>query len=78
MIVAIIVVILICSAISDHASAVDWETSEYNAERRHRELMESQQSRKTKSTKATRRRAIKDPSGRVLCEEIIVESLEDV
>lgn len=78
MLVAIIVVILLCSAMSDHASAVDWEASEYNAEQRHRELMELQRHKKTRSTKATRRRAIKDPNGRVICEEVIVESLEDM
>lgn len=80
MIVAIIVVILLCSAMSDYASALDWEASEHNAEIRHRELMRSQQSRKrrTKSNRTTRRRAIKDINGRVLCEEVIIESLEDI
>ena len=40
LIAIIIVVILICSAMSDSAAAKDWERSEELAEMRHQELME--------------------------------------
>ncbi len=57
----------------------DWEVSERNNERRHRELleeqlrhhevMESQERRKT----VTRRRYLRDEKGRFIAEEISVE-----
>ena len=82
MIVAIIVVLLLLSAMSDWADAKDWEASESNAERRHQEALEvyerkleayEEKVRKNKVTKATRTRAIKDRSGRTLVEEVVIE-----
>lgn len=83
MIVAIIVVILICSAMSDWGAGEDWEVSEYNAERRHNELMNVCKSRETptvvhREDRTIQRRAIKDSAGNTLVEEVIVESLEDL
>ena len=40
----------------------DWERSERNKERRHKELMEAQKKRKT----ATRRRVLRDEHGRFI------------
>ena len=51
------------------ASAEDWERSERNKERRHRELMEAQKKRKT----VTRRRILRDEKGRFIAEEIQIE-----
>lgn len=51
------------------ASGSDWEQSERNKERRHRELMEAQRKRK----KVTRRRVIRDENGRFIAEEISME-----
>lgn len=77
MIVAIIVVLLLLSAMSDWADAKDWEASERNAEIRHQEMLEAyeKKTRKNRNTvnKATRTRAIKDASGRTLVEEVIIE-----
>ena len=80
MITIIIVTILICSAMSDWASGKDWEQSERNAEIRHQELLralENQPKQLAKKPEAfnriTRRRAIKDNSGRVLVEEVIID-----
>lgn len=82
MIVLIIVLILICSAMSDTASAKDWEASEYNAEMRHRELVDAVSAKNTrtvhKENREIARRAISDGNGRTLVEEVIVESLEDL
>lgn len=82
MIITIIVVILICSAISDWTAGEDWEVSERNAERRHDELMNVCQNKnittKHKEDRTIQRRAIKDSNGNTLVEEVIVESLEDL
>ena len=51
------------------ASGKDWERSERNKERRHRELMEAQKKRKT----ATRRRVLRDEHGRFMAEEVTIE-----
>lgn len=51
------------------ASGSDWERSERNKERRHRELMEAQRKHK----KVTRRRIIRDENGRCIAEEIQIE-----
>lgn len=80
MIALIIVVILLCSAMSDWASGADWEASERNAELRHQEMLEAYE-RQTKVLKKkpasfnriTRKRAITDGSGRTLVEEVIVD-----
>lgn len=81
MLTAIIVVILICSIISDMGSASDWEASERNAEIRHQELLDAYEKHLKEKPKSgnrlTRRRAIKDSNGRVLVEEIILDSVED-
>lgn len=75
MILILIAVILILSAMSDWADAKDWEASEAAAERRHRELMRAarSQAKAVGLKRAVRRRAIKDASGRVLAEEVILE-----
>lgn len=75
MILILIAVILILSAMSDWADAKDWEASEAAAERRHRELMRAArgQAKAVGLKRAVRRRAIKDASGRVLAEEVILE-----
>lgn len=82
MIVAIIVVILLCSAMSDWGAGKDWEASEENAERRHEELMNVYQNKvpsvKHKEERTIQRRAIRDSAGNTLVEEVIVESLEDL
>ncbi len=74
----LIAIILLCSAMSDWAAASDWETSEREAERRHRELMEvTRKKTLSKSNpKITRRRFIKDKHGNILAEEIIVDDDE--
>lgn len=81
MLTVIIVVILICSIISDMGSASDWEASERNAEIRHQELLDAYEKQAKKNSKSgnrlTRRRAIKDSSGRLLVEEIILDNVED-
>jgi hypothetical protein len=81
--IALIIVILLCSAMSDYASAEDWESSERNADLRHEEMMRtltyySKPSRKHKENRKIRKRAIKDSYGNTLIEEVIVESLEDL
>lgn len=75
MIVAIIVVLLLLSAMSDWADAKDWEASERNAEIRHQELLKVYEKKAKKSgvTKASRTRAIKDRNGNTLVEEVILE-----
>ncbi len=82
MIVLIIVVILLCSAMSDYAAAEDWESSERNAELRHEEMMEVLTYKKPrtvhKKNRTIRKRAIKDSYGNTLVEEVIVESLEGI
>ena len=82
MITLIIVVILLCSAMSDSASASDWETSERNAERRHNELMEATKSRdlqlsRHREDRQILRRVITDSYGNKIAEEYIDESVED-
>ena len=82
MITLIIVVILLCSAMSDSASASDWETSERNAERRHNELMEATKSRdlqlsRHREDRKILRRVITDSYGNKIAEEYIDESVED-
>ena len=47
----------------------DWERSERNKERRHKELMEAQKKRKT----ATRRRVLRDEHGIFIAEEVTIE-----
>ena len=71
----LIAIILFCSALSDFASASDWETSEHNAELRHQELLEEQRklARRRKNPTVTRRRFIKDKHGNILAEEVIVD-----
>lgn len=80
--IALIIVILLCSALSDYASAEDWESSERNADLRHEEMMRTltynKPSRKHKENRKIRKRAIKDSYGNTLIEEVIVESLEDL
>lgn len=75
MIIAIIVVLLLLSAMSDWSSGEDWERSEHNAEIRHQELLEAyeKKAKKNNVTKARRTRAIKDASGRTLVEEVVIE-----
>lgn len=84
MLTVIIVTILICSAMSDWASGKDWEQSERNAERRHQELLDAIErgpvrlnKKPEPFNKITRRRAIKDKSGRVLVEEVIISGNYD-
>lgn len=55
------------------ATGKDWETSERNKERRHRELMEAQKKRK----KSTRKRVLRDEHGRFMSEKITVEGDTD-
>jgi|GEM_PF-5754169 len=71
----LIAIILFCSALSDFASAHDWEASEHNAGLRHQELLEEQrrQARKRKNPSVTRRRFIKDKHGNILAEEVIMD-----
>ena len=47
----------------------DWERSERNKERRHKELMEAQKKCKT----VTRRRVLRDEHGRFMAEEVTIE-----
>lgn len=71
-------VILIVSAMSDWASAKDWEASERNAEIRHQELLEATRKYKApKFDRITRRRYIKDRHGNILAEEVIVDYNDD-
>lgn len=70
MISVLIIIILLCSAFSDWAAAKDWEASERNKARRHREMMEALSQKKKTKGKTVRRRAIKEPGGRVLLEEV--------
>lgn len=83
--VSLIVVILLCSAMSDWARAKDWESREYNEELRHEEIMhelkemhKDLKSKRKSEPFINRRRAIKDSNGRVLVEEVLVNSLEDL
>lgn len=74
---------LFFDGMSDYARGCDWENSERNAELRHQELMASlnskeKQYKKKKTNVVKRTRAIKEPSGRVLVEEVIVDDLEDL
>lgn len=62
-----IILFVIGSALT--ASGKDWEQSERNKERRHKELMEAQRKRKT----ITRRRVLRDERGRFIAEEVILE-----
>ena len=75
----LIAIILFCSALSDFASASDWEASEHNAELRHQELLEEQRrlSRRRKNPTVTRRRFIKDKHGNILAEEVIVNDWDN-
>lgn len=55
------------------ASGKDWEQSERNKERRHRELMATKKNQK----KVTHRRMMRDEHGRFMAEEIVIEGIED-
>lgn len=75
----LIAIILICSAMSDFATASDWEASERAAERRHEELLEvtrKKELKRKRNPKVMRRRFIKDRHGNILAEEIIVDDGE--
>lgn len=68
----VLIIGLFCMMEDDAAS--DWEQSERNAERRHRELMELMELKKKKSvTKRTTRHIARDEHGRFTAEEIIEE-----
>lgn len=54
------------------ASGKDWEASERNAERRHKELMEVKKKKTTKKKK-TVRREVHAPDGRYAVEEVTEE-----
>ena len=75
MILIIIAILLILSAMSDWSAAEDWERSERDADARHRQLMDAleRKSKRDGLTRARRTRTIKEPSGRVLVEEIELE-----
>lgn len=70
MIVLIVALILILSALDDWAKADEFETSEYNAEMRHKELMEVYKKKASNITKAKRTRTIKEENGASLTEEV--------
>lgn len=70
MIVLIVALILILSALDDWAKADEFETSEYNAEMRHQELMEVYKKKASNITKAKRTRTIKEENGASLTEEV--------
>lgn len=72
MIAVIIALILILSALEDWAKEDEFETSEYNAELRHQELMEAYK-RKTNATRAKRTRVVKEENGTLLAEEVEIE-----
>lgn len=79
--VILIAVILLCVSFLCDARATDWESSEFNAEQRHQELMELQRELNTSHKKQTasrvqQRRAIREPNGRILIEEVLVETME--
>ena len=65
----VLIIGLFCMMEDDAAS--DWEQSERNAERRHRELMELK--KKKSVTKRTTRHIARDERGRFMAEEIIEE-----
>lgn len=70
MLVLIVALILILSALDDWAKADEFETSEYNAEMRHQELMEVYKKKASNITKAKRTRTIKEENGASLTEEV--------
>lgn len=65
----VLIIGLFCLA--EDGAASDWEQSERNAERRHRELMEIK--KKKSVTKRTTRHIARDEHGRFIAEEIIEE-----
>lgn len=73
MIVLIIALILILSALDDWAKEDEFETSEYNAEMRHQELMEVYKRKANNVTKAKRTRMVKEENGTLLAEEVEIE-----
>ena len=86
MIITIIGIILLLSAMSDIAEASDWETSERNADIRHKEFLAQQRKAEKKHqelleaymkqnriSKVKRKRTAVDCNGNTLIEEIEVE-----
>ena len=75
MIVLIIVILLLLSACKDWTDAEDWERSERNAERRHKETVNALRSKGT--TRITRTIA-RDEIGRIIAQEVTEDSIPDL
>ena len=75
MIVLIIVILLLLSACKDWTDAEDWERSERNAERRHKETVNALRSKGT--TRITRTIA-RDEIGRIIAQEVTEDFIPDL
>ena len=73
MLVVIIVVILLVSAMSDWQQAENLSVLDRNEEMRHQELISSYEAKSKQNRTAKRTRAVKEPSGRILVEEVLLE-----
>lgn len=73
MLVVIIVVILLVSAMSDWQQAENLAVLDRNEEMRHQELISSYEAKSKQNRTVKRTRAVKEPSGRVLVEEVLLE-----
>ena len=78
MILALCIIIFVIGCCMDSAGK-NWEISEKNNERRHRELIEAQlrqlqsMESQTPHKTVTRRRCLRDEKGRYIAEEVTVE-----
>lgn len=79
MVLALAIILFVIGDCMESAGR-DWETSERNKERRHRELLEAQrrhykimESQNRRKTTVTRRRYLRDEKGRFISEEVSVE-----
>lgn len=73
MLVVIIVVILLVSAMSDWQQAENLSVLDRNEEMRHQELISSYEAKLKQNRTVKRTRAVKEPNGRVLVEEVLLE-----
>lgn len=79
MVLALAIIIFVIGCCLE-STGRDWEISERNNERRHRELLEAQlrqleltESQNRKKTTVSRRRILRDEKGRFMAEEVTVE-----
>lgn len=73
MLVIIIVVILLVSAMSDWQQAENSAILDRNAEMRHQELISSYEAKSKQNRTVKRTRAVREPNGRILVEEVLLE-----